>query len=369
MFGRITNRGARRSSKAFTLVELLVVVSIIALLIAILLPSLKKARQAAKRIACNANVRGIAQAGLTYATDDEKEFAIPIGTRDGNAAVTESYPSYVNYGGKSGLGVQGTANGSIWSGFNDMGSIHRPLNYILYKGGLIGGMKSEGRGGGTSWTQDADQDLDIYRCPGDKGFPGMHHEGWKTSKLTAYDYYGTAYACNPLLVSVPTAGAPMDSNSTYMRPMSRVPSPSNTVLYWEWAARYATYATNDVVDGGEYVQSQAPGCYWPYDIGDFTAYGNHSQPWHFNVSYGDGHSTWIKIYGHGFVEIAEQDSKMPPKCANGMCACILVRGLGWQLDTLPSELVRTPKRRSAGGTSQISTSDGADGTIFGVVEK
>ena len=93
MLRRILCRGGRRGEKAFTLVELLVVVSIIALLIAILLPSLKKARQGAKRVACNANVRGIAQAGLTYAADDPKEFAIPIGPGDGDLLMWETYPS------------------------------------------------------------------------------------------------------------------------------------------------------------------------------------------------------------------------------------------------------------------------------------
>ena len=60
--------------RAFTLVELLVVISIISLLVSILAPSLNVAKEIAKQVVCSSNVNSSAKAVHLYCEDNNDKY-------------------------------------------------------------------------------------------------------------------------------------------------------------------------------------------------------------------------------------------------------------------------------------------------------
>ncbi len=64
--------------RGFTLIELLVVMTVIAVLMSILLPSLGKAKEAARRVTCASNLRQLTLAWTMYAMENDDQLVSPM---------------------------------------------------------------------------------------------------------------------------------------------------------------------------------------------------------------------------------------------------------------------------------------------------
>jgi len=361
------NRGRRSAQSAFTLIELLVVIAIIALLIAILLPSLEAARRQAKQNTCLSRIKNIATSSRVYEADDPAGWGIPAHSSLGVKEGEMSWPALASrgrfvgayeWGGKSGIGkIEGfggrddVAYGTE-AGF---GPATRPMNDILYKGGFKDNNKPYNRIGATTDTK---LDLDLFKCPGDDGPPrAAHCPDWvNQSQRSSYDHFGTSYTANVFMIST-GGGGPMFSNSPYLRPTTRVPTPARTLYYEENIGRWAWSAKREL-----------PECLWigpGVDPGPTKALrGWHGRDWTFNRAFVDAHAELQKVLiegtednqGYALHYRNEQLESYPefpgPPVSPGSFEsyqCIIVRGPGWQKDTMPGALLETGLVWSGGG--------------------
>ena len=188
-----TSTRPTRHRGAFTLVELLVVIGIIALLIAILLPTVRKAYQAAQNAQCLSNLRQIGQAQQMYRQDTGR---LPFffifrtsswGPIPQNGTGGTIWWTSFSQGGR-------TTHPSITIGYMDEGD--KPLNKYLYKNVYSGTWD------GTRAAADGRPPRDVFKCPADDGNGmsnnriGVPFNYLGTSVPSPYDLYGTNYMMN-----------------------------------------------------------------------------------------------------------------------------------------------------------------------------
>ena len=114
----------RERTKGFTIVELLVVISIIALLVGILLPAIGKARDSARLRQSSSNLRQLALAHNMYASEwNDRQFQV---SRDDFGAYGTSLSTYMDYAPANNYFIPlGWANGGLWVYFQSP-TVHEP---------------------------------------------------------------------------------------------------------------------------------------------------------------------------------------------------------------------------------------------------
>ena len=130
-------RRAPSTRRAFTLVELLVVIGIIALLVSIMMPALRRARESANAIACSSNQRQITMAFLMFA--NEHKGHLPGNWWDYAAKDPEKRAWLINFQEPFANAPQ---NGTVFRYLNNLGVYRCPSTV---ENGVGGGTGSNGR--------------------------------------------------------------------------------------------------------------------------------------------------------------------------------------------------------------------------------
>ncbi|MCG8405648.1 MAG: DUF1559 domain-containing protein [Phycisphaerales bacterium] len=217
---------------AFSLIELLVVITIIALLLVILLPALSMMRRNSKLIQCQANLKNLTTAWNQYLMTYNYHFFQGVNKQ-------------LNFGGKQG-------SNTPYFGPN----VRKPLNPML---------------GEKEITMN---DIPTFRCPADTG--------GETVSPSCYQVFGTSYESNVRLVGDTNFYIPPQdpSRDVWLKVRKRIAdlrssrvtaSPSETPLVGDigWLARWDRVSRERVAWHGDYKR--------------------------FNIGFLDGHVAYVRI--------------------------------------------------------------------------
>jgi len=236
---------ASSSPTGFTLIEVLVVVSILVLLLAILLPSLSQARLQTKHVHCQANLKQIATGWHMYLDDNNGHFP------KSKASIENIY---LNFGGKQGQKVR--------DGQDDNEPYRGPKRLNPYLGIPLRTEPMEGAA--------------VFRCPLDQGTDSY--------RPSCYEYIGNSYQTNHLLVGPERISfSPFDPCRDVMRDLrDRVSTLTmNQVDSWSRVLLMA--------DHGWYDDSRAP-----MSLNDIPN-DWHGKPNTHNLAFVDGHVSLLRV--------------------------------------------------------------------------
>ena len=143
----------------------------------------------------------------------------------------------------------------------------------------------------------------------------------------------------------------MHSNSPYMRPTSRVQTPSRTLYYEENIGRWAWSCKRELPECLATIGTEG------VDPGPTKAVrGWHGKDWTFNRAFVDAHAEVQRIYIEGTEDqdgfaLHYRNEKIYPDRdpLQDNHQCIIVRGDGWQKDTLTADLIPTGLWHSGDG--------------------
>lgn len=184
----LRRKGCASNRLGFTLIEMLVVISIIAVLISILLPTLGRAKEEGRKVLCMSNMREVGSAICSYLTDNDNLPWTYVHTDGGPYPKTKGRSSYTWGGMKAHLPFPGDE-------FVDWAMVPaelRPLNRFI------------------SPTAQGSDVVKVVECPGDRSAVSPEVDQLTESSVqtegrrSSWEAFGSSYSINWLFMEDPS---------------------------------------------------------------------------------------------------------------------------------------------------------------------